>query len=52
MKDSEVILKKKTKTKKKGQYSCEWYKNLPEDENQKLVEYRKKYYKMRKNALL
>ena len=26
-------------------------KNLPEDEKQKLVQYRKKYYKMRKNKL-
>ena len=27
-------------------------KNLPEDEKQKLAEYRKKYYKMGKDALL
>ena len=28
----------------------ERYKNFSEDEKQKLVEYRKKYYRMRKNA--
>ena len=28
------------------------YKNQPEDEKQKLIEYRKAYYKMRKNASL
>ena len=27
-------------------YGCQQYKNLPENEKQKLVEYRKKYYKM------
>ena len=26
--------------------------NLPEEEKQKLVEYRRKYYKMKKNTLL
>ena len=36
----------------KRQYGCERYKNLPEDEKQNLVEYRTKYYRMRKNALL
>ena len=40
------------KKKKKQQYGREQYKNLPEDEKQKLVEYRKKCYRMRKNALL
>ena len=30
----------------------ERYKNLTEDEKNKLVEYRKKYYKGRKNVLL
>ena len=30
----------------------ERYKNLTEDERNKLVEYRKKYYKARKNVLL
>ena len=30
----------------------ERYKTLPEDEQQKLVEYRKKYYKMRTITLL
>ena len=33
------------------QYGPEQYKNLPKDERQKLVEYRKKY-KLRENALL
>ena len=37
---------------KKWQYGCECYKNLSEDEKQKLIDYRKKYYRMRKNALL
>ena len=36
---------------KKRKYGREYYKNLSEDEKQKLVEYRKKYYRMRKNAL-
>ena len=36
----------------KRQYGRERYKNLPEDEKQNLVEYRTKYYRMRKNALL
>ena len=40
------------KRKKTQQYGCERYKNLPEDEKQELVQNRKKYYKMRKNALL
>ena len=35
---------------KKQQYGCESYKNLLEDDKQKLVEYRKKY-KMRKKKL-
>ena len=37
---------------KKQQYGRECYKNLSEDEKQKLVEYRKKSYRMRKNALI
>ena len=49
VKDIKVFLKKKIK---KQQNGCEQYKNLPENKKQKLVEYRKKYYKMRKNALL
>ena len=40
------------RNRKKQHYGCEEYKNLPEDEKQKLIEYRKKYYKMRKNTLL
>ena len=42
----------KEEKEKKGQYGRERYTNLAEDEKQKLVEYRKKYYKMRKNAFL
>ena len=41
----------KKKKKKKQQYGRECYKNPSEDEKQKLVEYRKKYYKMRKKVL-
>ena len=44
-------LSKEEKEKKKQQYGCVRYKNLPEDEKQKL-EYRKKYYNKRKNAFL
>ena len=45
MKDIEVFPKKK----KKEEYGHELYKNLLEDEKS-LVEYRKNYYKVRKNA--
>ena len=43
-----VFLKKKNKQ----QYGREQYKNLLADEKQKFLEYRKKYYKMRKNTFL
>ena len=43
MKDIKVFLKKK---KKKKQHGREGYKNLSEDEKQKLVEYRKKILKI------
>ena len=33
-------------------YGCERYKNLSEDEKQRPVEYRKKYYRMIKNVIL
>ena len=33
----------------KGENGGKWYKNFSEDERQNLVEYRKEYYKMRKN---
>ena len=49
-KDIKIFLKKKKE--KKRQYCRERYKNLSKDEKQKLVEHRKKYYKMRKNAVL
>ena len=50
LKDIKIFIKKKKK--KKQQYGHERYKNLSEDVKQKLVDYRKKYYRMRKNALL
>ena len=50
VKDIKVLLKKKKK--KSDIYGHERCKNLPEDEKQKLVEYRKKYSEMRKNILL
>ena len=37
----------KKRLQKKRQYGLERYKNLSEDEKQKPVEYRKKYYRMR-----
>ena len=37
---------------KKTQHGPEQYKNLPEDEKRKLVEYSKKYYKMRESVSL
>ena len=40
VKDTKVSLNKKNK--KKQQYGCERYKNISEDEKQKLTEYRKK----------
>ena len=50
VKDIKVVLKKKKE--EKQQYGFEQYKNLPEDEKQKLVKYRKKHYKTRNYALL
>ena len=49
MKYIKVFLNKR---KKKQQYGCERYKNLPEDAKENLVMYRKRYYKIRNNALL
>ena len=43
-----IFLQKK---KKKQQYGHERYKNLSEDKKQKIDEYRKKCYRMIKNAL-
>ena len=45
MKDIKVFIKKKKKQQNGHQ-------DLPEDEKQKLVEYRKMYHKMRKNVFL
>ena len=39
----------KEEKQKKEQYSRERNKNLSEEEKNKLVEYRQKYYRMRKN---
>ena len=50
VKDIGVFLKKKKK--KSDNMVAKDNKILPEDEKQKLAEYREKYYKMRKNALL
>ena len=41
-----------SKKEKKPQHGCERYKNLSEAEKQKLVVYRKKCYRMRKNISL
>ena len=41
-----------SKEEKKQQCGRERYKNLLEDDKQKLVEKRKKYHKMRKSVLL
>ena len=47
--------KERVQQKASGRYQSlskeERYKNLSEDEKQKLVEYRKRYYRTRKNAL-
>ena len=40
----------KWRKKQKRQYGCKRYKDLPEDEKQKLGEYRKKSYKIRKKT--
>ena len=52
MKDNNQNLSKEEKEKKR-QHGRECYKSLSEDENSfRLVEYRKKCYKMRKNCLI
>ena len=50
VKDITIFLKKKKKN--KLQHIPECYKNLSEDEKQKLNEYRKRYYRMRKNSII
>ena len=50
MKDIKVFLNNKSK--KKWQYGLQQYKNLPEDEKRKLVEYITNYHKIRKNTSL
>ena len=47
MKGTKIYLNKKKN--KKQEYGHEPYKNLSEDEEQRLPEYRKRYYEMRKN---
>ena len=42
----------KVEKEKKRLYGPKRYKNLSENEKNKLVEYRKKYYRIRKNSLL
>ena len=49
VKDIKIFLRKEKK--KRQQYGLERYENLSDDEQQKLVEYRKKYYSMRNNPL-
>ena len=43
VKDGEIFLARKNK---KCKHGCEQYKNLPENEKQKLVEYQKNYFKV------
>ena len=50
LKDIKIFLKKKRN--KNRQCGRERYKNLSEIKKNKLVEYRKKYYRTKKNALL
>ena len=50
VKDIKILLKKKMK--KKWQYGCEHYKNLLEDEKQKLVEYKKILQNKKKSCIL
>ena len=55
MKDKIFLKKKNNMTLLKNnmtkqQYGCDHYKNLLENEKQKLTEYRRKYYRTRKDA--
>ena len=50
VKDIKIFVKRKKKNQR--QYGCERYKNLLEEEKQKRVSNRKKYYRMRKNVIL
>ena len=57
MKDKIFLKKKNNMTLLKNnmtkqQYGCDHYKNLLENEKQKLTEYRRKYYRTRKDAFL
>ena len=49
VKDVKIFLKKKNE---KGEYGLTWYEKLSEDEKERLVEYRKRYYKMQKKINL
>ena len=48
VKDIKIFLKKKKKQKIIREYGREQYNNLPENEKQRLVEYKKRYYEMQK----
>ena len=52
MKDIKIFLKKKNKQNQTRQYDRECYNNLSEEEKQELVEYRRKYYRIKKYSLL
>ena len=52
MKDIKIFLKKKNKQNQTRQYDRECYNNLSEEEKQELVEYRRKYYRIKKYVLL
>ena len=44
-----MISKESSWKESKQEYGCERYKNLSENEKNKLVEYRKNYYRMKKS---
>ena len=48
VKDIKIFLKKK----KKRQYGCEGYKNLSENNKQKLVKHRQNYYRIREKCFI
>ena len=47
-----MLLKKQKYSQKKQQYGRERFKNLSDDEKNKLLEYRKKYYKTGKKRFV
>ena len=50
MKNIKFFLKKRKK--KSNNMGCKLYKNFSEDKKQKLVKYKKKYYRTKRNAFL